>query len=335
MTIARFIGRRLATALLAIVVILVATFLLVRLTPDPVASLAGPEATAEELRMVRMELGLDRSVPEQFLIYVRHVLHGDFGRSWISGRPVLSEIAERAVFTFELLFWGIAIGTIAGVSVGLHAARRRDGWFDQTSRIASLVGFSIPTYFLGLLMLLIFFYVLEWAPPGMGRLSPLYSAPPFVTGSYIIDGVIAGDFDVARSAASQLILPVLCIAIVCAAPTIKQTRALALEVLEGDYVRYGKALGMSARMMRRMVLRNCLAPIVTFIGVELVSLMGTAAIIEYVFSWGGLGHYGLSAIMAGDYNAVQGYVMVLAFFCVVIFIGVDLIVLAIEPRGRS
>ena len=106
----RFIGRRLATALLAIVVILIATFLLVRLTPDPVASLAGPEATAEQLQMVRAELGLDKSVPEQFIIYANHVFRGDFGRSWISGRPVLSEIMERAPFTLELLLWGVAIG---------------------------------------------------------------------------------------------------------------------------------------------------------------------------------------------------------------------------------
>jgi peptide/nickel transport system permease protein len=330
----RFIGRRFATAFIAIVAVLIATFFLVRLTPDPAAALAGPEATAAQLAMVKQQLGLDKSVPEQFVIYASHVISGDFGRSWVSQRPVLTEIAERAPFTFELLFWGVAVGAIVGVSVGLHAAYRRDGWFDQMTRFTSLVGFSIPTYFLGLLMLLLFFYILEWAPPGMGRLSPLYSAPPFVTGSYVIDGLIAGDFEVARSAASQLILPVLCIAIVCAAPTIKQTRALALDVLESDYVRYGKALGMPPRMLRRMVLRNCLAPIITFVGIELVSLMGTTAIIEYVFSWGGLGHYGLSAIMVGDFNAVQGYVMSLACFCVLIFLIVDMIVLIIEPRGR-
>jgi ABC-type dipeptide/oligopeptide/nickel transport system permease component len=249
MIILKFIWRRLATALLAITAVLIAAFLLVRLTPNPVALIAGPEATAEQLRMVQKQLGLDKSVPEQFITYVGHVLTGDFGRSWISGRPVLTEIAERAPFTIELLLWGVAIGTVLGVMVGLHAAYRRDGWFDQVTRFASLVGFSVPTYFLGLLMLLVFFYVLEWAPPGMGRLSPLYSAPPFVVGSYVIDGLIAGNFDVARSAAAQLVLPVLCIAIICAAPTIKQTRALALEALEGDYVRYGRAQGMPPRMI--------------------------------------------------------------------------------------
>lgn len=335
MIILKFIWRRLATALLAITAVLIAAFLLVRLTPNPVALIAGPEATAEQLRMVQKQLGLDKSVPEQFITYVGHVLTGDFGRSWISGRPVLTEIAERAPFTIELLLWGVALGTVVGVMVGLHAAYRRDGWFDQVTRFASLVGFSVPTYFLGLLMLLVFFYVLEWAPPGMGRLSPLYSAPPFVVGSYVIDGLLAGNFDVARSAAAQLVLPVLCIAIICAAPTIKQTRALALEALEGDYVRYGRAQGMPPRMIRRMVLRNCLAPIITYVGIELVSLMGTTAIIEYVFSWGGLGQYGLSAIMAGDFNAVQGYVVSLACFCVMIFLVVDMIVLLIEPRARA
>jgi len=335
MTVFRFIYRRIATAFLAIVAVLIATFLLVRLTPDPVATLAGPDATAEQLQMVEKQIGLDKSVPEQFLAYARNILTGDFGRSWISGRPVLQEIAEKAPSTIELLLWGVAIGTIVGVTIGLHAAYARDGWFDQFTRLLSLVGFSVPTYFLGLIALLVFFYFLEWAPPGMGRLSPLYTPPDHVTGSYIIDGFLAGNFDIALSAASQLVLPVLCIAIICAAPTIKQTRALALEVLEGDYVRYGKALGMSPRMIRGMVLRNCLAPIVTFVGIELVSLMGTTAIIEYVFSWGGLGQYGLSAIMKGDFNAVQGYVLVLACFCALIFIVVDLVVLLIEPRGRE
>ena len=334
MTILKFIWRRLVTAALAIVVVLVAAFVLLRLTPNPVAMMAGPEATPEQLRMVQRQLGLDRSVPEQFTIYAGRALTGDFGRSWISGRPVIAEIAERAPFTVELLFCGVAIGTIAGIAIGLQAAYRRDGWLDQITRVISLVGFSIPTYFLGLLMLLVFFYILQWAPPGMGRLSPLYTAPPSVTGSYVIDGLLAHNFEVARSAAAQLVLPVLCIASICAAPTMKQMRSLALEVLEGDYVRYGRALGMPPRMMRRMVLRNCLAPMITYVGIELVSLMGTTAIIEYVFSWGGLGHYGLSAIMAGDFNAVQGYVMTLACFSVVIFFMVDMIVLLIEPRAR-
>ncbi|MCC6467408.1 MAG: ABC transporter permease [Alphaproteobacteria bacterium] len=334
MTFTRFLARRLTTALIAVAAVLVATFLLVRLTPDPVAVLAGPEATPAQIQAMRQQLGLDRSVAQQFLIYAERALAGDFGRSWISGRPVLTEIAERAPFTVELLIWGIALGTVVGVAIGLQAAYRRDGWFDQVTRVLSLAGFSIPTYFLGLLMLLVFFYLLQWAPPGMGRLSPLYSAPPFVTGSYVFDGLLAGKLNVAWSAAAQLVLPVCCIAIICAAPTIKQVRALALDALESDYIRYGRAQGMPAGMLRRMVLRNCLAPIVTFVGLELVSLMGTTAIIEYVFSWGGLGHYGLSAIIAGDFNAVQGYVLTLACFCVAIFLAVDLIVLAIEPRSR-
>jgi peptide/nickel transport system permease protein len=263
------------------------------------------------------------------------VAGGDLGRSWISNRPVLADILERIPITLELLFWGVGLGAAVGVAIGLRAAWHRDGAFDQVARIVSLVGFSVPTYFLALLALLVFFYMLEWAPPGMGRLSMILTAPPRITGSVLIDGLLAGRGDVAHSAFSQLVLPVLCIAIIAAAPTVKQTRAIAIEVLASDYVRYARAAGLPAHRVRRIALRNCMVPVVTFIGSELTGLIGTTALIEYVFSWGGLGQYGLNAIIRGDFAAVQGYVLTLALFSVLVFLTVDLIVRAIEPRAGA
>ena len=237
MQLSTLVLRRLAASLPALVVIFLVTFVLVRLGgQDPVGLLAGPTATEREIAAIRESLGLDRSIIEQFLIYVQGVLSGDLGRSWISNRPVLNDILERVPVTLELLVWGVGIGAIVGVTVGLQSAYRRNGFFDQIARIGSLFGFSIPTYFLGLLMLLIFFYYLGWAPPGMGRLSMLYSPPARVTGSYLIDSLISGKFDVAWSAAAQLALPVICIAIVSAAPIVKLTRAVAIDVLSSDYV---------------------------------------------------------------------------------------------------
>jgi len=332
----RFFVKRCLASLPAVFAILAFTFLLVRIGgQDPVALLAGPEATRAEIDALTAELGLDRPVWEQFWIYASLVANGDLGRSWISNRPVWADIAERIPITLELLVWGVGLGAVIGITAGLSAAARRNRPFDQIVRFASLVGFSVPTYFLGLLMLLVFFYYLEWAPPGMGRLSMLEMPPPRVTGSYLIDGLIAGNAGVVRSAFGQLVLPVVCIAIITAAPTAKQARAIAIEVLASDFIRYARAAGLSAPRIWLMTLRNCLVPIVTFVGSELTGLIGTTAILEYVFAWGGLGQYGLTAIIRGDFVAIQGYVLTLACFSVLVFLAVDLLVRIIEPRSRS
>lgn len=309
------------------------TFMLVRIGGlDPVGLLAGPTATAEEFEMITEELGLDQPLWKQFLIYAQNVAQGDLGESWLSNRPVLDDIAARSVVSLELLFWGIGIGTFIGVPIGLRAAFKPNGRFDQSARILSLLGFSIPTYWLGLVMLFVFFYLLRWAPPGMGRISLMVSPPDFVTGSYLIDSLLSSNWRAAHSSLSHLILPVVCLAIVSAAPIIKQTRAIALEVISSDAVRYARACGLKAKTVRQIVFRNSATPVLTFVGTEITGLVGTMSLIEYVFAWGGLGQYGLNAIVRGDFTAVQGYVLVLALFSVLIFLIVDIVVALIEPR---
>ncbi len=336
MPVGLLIARRIALVVPLLVAILLFTFLLVRVGgQDPVGLLAGPTATQAEIDMIRASLALDEPLWVQFGVYFGNVLQGDLGASWLSNRPVLNDILERAPATFELMFWGVLIGAGIGIPVGLRAAFRPDGAFDQTSRFLSLLGFSIPTYWLGLVMLFVFFFLLEWAPPGMGRLSLFLEPPPAVTGSYLIDGLIAAQWDVASSAFAQLVLPVLCVAIISAAPIIKQTRAIALEVLSSDYIRYARAQGLPQREIRRMALRNSATPVVTFVGTEITGLVGTTSLIEYVFAWGGVGQYGLSAIIQNDFAAIQGYVLLLALFSVIVFLAVDLFVMLTEPRAGA
>ncbi len=328
--------RRLVLAVPLLVGILFFTFMLVRIGgQDPVGLLAGPTATAEEVEMIRSDLGLDQPLFTQFAIYLGNVLQGDIGRSWISNRSVLTDIAERIPITLELLLWGVALGAIIGVPVGLRAAFKHDRLFDHISRSVSLLGFSIPTYFLGLLLLFVFFFLLGWAPPGLGRISLLITPPPTVTGSYLIDGLLAGDFEAAGSALSQLILPVVAVAIISAAPIVKQTRAIALEMIGSDFVRFARASGLPAERVRHIVLKNSGTPVTTFIGTELAGLVGSVSLIEYVFAWGGVGQYGLNAIIRGDFAAVQGYVMFLALFSLVVFIIVDVLVMILEPRAGA
>lgn len=335
MSFGTFFLRRMLMVIPLLVGIVFVTFMLIRVGGlDPVGRLAGPTATAEEFEMIRAELGLDQPVWVQFAIYAGKVAQGDLGESWLSNRPVLDDILERTVISLELLLWGVGIGALIGIPVGVRAAFRPDGRFDQTSRILSLFGFSIPTYWLGLVMLFVFFYLLGWAPPGIGRISLMVSPPDFITGSYLIDALLTANWPAFGSAFSHMVLPVICLAIVSAAPIIKHTRAIALEVLSSDAVRYARASGLPARIVRKLVLRNSATPVLTFVGTEVTGLVGTMSLIEYVFAWGGLGQYGLNAIVRGDFTAVQGYVLSLALFSVIVFLIIDFVVFLIEPRAE-
>ena len=316
--------------------VLLFTFVLVRLGgQDPVALLAGPTASAQQIEEIRQELGLDRSIVDQFLIYASNVIRLDFGQSWLNSRPVAQDLLARIPATMELLFLGVGLGALIGIPIGLRSAMKSESRFDHFSRFISLLGFSIPTYWLGLLAIFVFFYLLDWAPPPMGRISLMVSPPPTITGSFVVDSLLAANPEAFRSAFSQLALPVICLAIVAAAPIIKQTRAITLDVLGSDYVRYARASGLPDSMLRRMILRNSLVPLVTFTGTEFAGLVGTSSLIELVFAWGGAGQYGLSAILEGDFMAVQGYVVYVTLFSLLIFLVVDLIVLLFEPRSRA
>lgn len=336
MRVRRFLFRRMLMIVPLLVGILFFTFMLVRIGgQDPVGLLAGPTASQAEIDMITRDLGLDQPLFVQFGYYLANVLRGDLGESWLSNREVLSDIAQRLPITLELLLWGVGIGALIGVPVGLRAAFRPDGTFDQISRFLSLLGFSIPTYWLGLVMLFVFFYLLGWAPPGIGRIGLIVIPPDPITGSYLIDSLLQAEWEAARSAASHLVLPVICVAIIAAAPIIKHTRAIALEVVASDAVRYARASGLPEAIVRKIVLRNSTVPVMTFVGTELTGLVGTVSLIEYVFAWGGLGQYGLNAIVAGDFAAVQGYVLVLALFSVIVFLVIDLLVVVLEPRASE
>jgi ABC-type dipeptide/oligopeptide/nickel transport system permease component len=331
----RFLLRRAFMVLPLLIGVVFITFMLVRFGGlDPVGRLAGPTASQAEFDSIRENLGLDQPLWQQFGIYLGNVVQGDLGESWLSNRPVMTDIKERAMISLELLFWGVGIGALIGVPVGLRAAFRPNGKFDQVTRVLSLLGFSIPTYWLALVMIFVFFYLLGWAPPAIGRMSLLVSPPEMITGSYLIDGLLTANWEAAWSSASHLVLPVICLAIVSAAPIIKQTRAIAIEVLASDTVRYAQACGLPEKNVRKLVLRNSAVPVLTFVGTEVTGLVGTMSLIEYVFAWGGLGQYGLNAIISGDFTAVQGYVLVLALFSVLVFVIIDIIVHLIEPRSE-
>jgi peptide/nickel transport system permease protein len=327
--------RRLAVAVPVIAGSLLLTFLLVRTASnDPVGLLAGPTATAEEVAAIRRQLQLDQPIWWQFLTFANGVAHGELGRSWLDSRPVLDDLLERLPASLELVLLGAGLGAAVGIPLGLAGALRANGPLDYTCRVISLFGFGMPTIFLGLLAVFVFFYLLGWAPPPMGRIDLMIAPPARVTGSYLIDALIGGDWDAARSAASRLVLPVACVAIVYAAPLIKQTRAIALDVLASDHLRFAEAVGLPDRMIRRIVRRNSAVPLITFIATELTAVFGTASVLELIFAWGGVSQFALVATLQGDFAVVQGYVIAMALIATVIFLVSDLAVLWLEPRAR-
>ena len=333
----RFVLRRIATTLPMLLGIVFITFMLVRLTGrDPSVMLAGPMATQEAIDAIRTQLGLDQPIWTQFVYYVWDLLHGDLGISWQTRGPVVDEILHRLPATMELLLLSVLLGTLVGVPIGMRAATRPNGLFDQLTRVLSLTAFSIPTYWLGLMLIYVFYFLLDLSPAPMGRISLSIFPPRDVTGSYLLDGLIAGDLAVVRSALGHLALPVAIFSTIIAAPIMKQARAVAVEVINSDYVRYAHACGLNARQVRHVVLRNSLVPIMTFIGGELTAMLAAVSLLEFIFAWGGLGQWGLNAILNADFAAIQGYVLTLALFAVVVFFIVDLLVLLLEPRaGRD
>lgn len=334
MAIRQFLLRRFVLVVPILLGITFLTFMLVRIgEQSPVAMLGGPMADEATFAAIEQELGLDKPFFVQYGLYLGKLVQGDLGDSWQSTERVADEIKNRLPASLELLIFSVLLGALVGVPVGLRSAQRPNKLFDQVSRFVSLFGFSVPTYWIALMAIFVFFFLLGVSPPPMGRLDIASFPPPNVTGSYFVDSVLTGNWDTAWSALSQLTLPVALFSIIVAAPIIKHTRAISLEVLSSDYVRYARSQGLRPRTVRRIALRNAITPILTFIGTEITGLLAAVSLLELIFAWGGLGQWGLNAILLGDFAAVQGYVLVLAVFSVSVFIVIDLLVLVLEPRA--
>ncbi len=220
------IARRMAAALPTLAGVVVVTFLLTRALPgDPAAYFAGPAATREAVEQVRAQLGLDRPLPVQFLAYLGDLARGDLGVSITTGQPVLSDILARLPASAELTLLGLLFAAVLGITLGVLAALRPNGWLDNACRVVSTLGVCLPAFFTGLLLIYVFYYLLGWAPAPLGRLDAFSSPPPFVTGFFLVDSLLAGDLETFRSALAQLVLPALSLGIFAVAPMRMGSRA--------------------------------------------------------------------------------------------------------------
>jgi peptide/nickel transport system permease protein len=236
------VARRLLGALPNLFGIVLITFLLTRALPgDPAAFFAGPAGTQEAVAEVREKLGLNKSLPEQFLLYLRDLSRGDLGNALSTGQPVREELLVRLPASLELVLASLLFAVVVAVPLGIAAARRPNSWVDHTCRLVTTAGVSLPTFFTGLLLAYVFYYVLGWAPSPIGRLDPYLTAPPTVTGLYTVDSLIAGEPRLFLASAKQMILPVLTLGIFVLAPLARMTRAAMIAVLSADFVRTARA----------------------------------------------------------------------------------------------
>ena len=330
------IVRRLATALPSVVGVIIVTFLLTRALPgDPAVYFAGPAATQQAIAQIRHLMGFDRSLPVQFLDYLRHLAHGALGTSLTTGQPVLRELATRLPASAELTLSALLLSVGIAVPLGIAAALRPGSLIDHACRIITTAGVSLPTFFTGLLLIYVFYYLAGWAPAPLGRLDVYSTPPPHWSGFYLVDSLVAGDFDTFRAALGQLLLPAATMAIFSLAPLARITRASMLAALGSEFIRTARASGLARRrIVYGYALRNGLLPVITTLGMVFSFMLGANVLVEKVFAWPGIGSYAVEALIASDYAPVQGFVLVMALLYVALNLVIDLLYGLIDPRVR-
>ena len=331
----RFILTRVSLVIPTFVGITLLAFFLVRLIPgDPIETLAG-ERGIDPARheMLRKEYGFDRPVLVQYAIYVGHLLRGDFGRSIITRDPVLSEFLALFPATVELSLCAILFALILGIPAGIVAAVKRNSVFDHGVMGVSLAGYSMPIFWWGLLLILLFSVQLGWTPVS-GRIAVRYFVEP-VTGFLLIDTLLSDDKGAFSSAVSHLILPTIVLGTVPLAVIARMTRSAMLEVLGEDYIRTARAKGLApSRVIGVHALRNALIPVVTVIGLQIGVLATGAILTETIFSWPGVGKWLIEAINRRDYPVLQGGTLLIGIVVMSVNLIVDLTYGLINPRIR-
>jgi dipeptide transport system permease protein len=332
----RYILGKLALIIPTFIGISILSFGFVRILPgDPVLVLAGEHGLSPERHAALMhEFGLDLPIWQQYWNYLTQILSGNFGISFTTKTPVLREFLTRFPATVELSVCALIFAVIIGIVFGIFAAVRRGSWFDQLTMGTALVGYSMPIFWWGLLLIIVFSGSLHWTPVS-GRIDLLYFVKP-VTGFMTIDALLSGQKGAFQSALSHLILPTIVLGTIPLAVIARQTRSAMLEVLGEDYVRTARSKGLSPRRVVGVhAFRNALIPVVTTIGLQVGLLLTGAILTETIFSWPGIGKWMIDAISKRDYFAVQGGLLLIALIVMAVNLIVDVLYAVINPRIRT
>lgn len=302
-------------------------------SPDPTNLLVPPQADAATRAVVRAHLGLDHSLAVQYSNFLVNLLRGDLGTSFITNQPVTRDLLDRLPATLELGLVSVVWGVVLGIALGIISALRVGSFLDQGLRGLIVCGMAMPQFWLGLMLIWIFFLRLGWLPGAIGRLPIDVAAPTSITGFYLVDSLLTGNMPAFVATVRQLVLPSVTLGFGIFAPIARVARTSMVEALSSDYVRTARALGYQPhRINMRFALKNAMLPIITMSANAVAFAFSGAVLVEGIFAWPGIGQYALNAIQQSDFPALQGFVIYVAILYVLIYLCVDLLYAAVDPR---
>ncbi|MFP3919626.1 ABC transporter permease [Lysinibacillus telephonicus] len=332
----KMIVKRLGLLIFVVFGVTLVTFFMSHVIPgDPASMIAGQRASEETLQSIRQQLGLDKPVWIQYFHYIGDLLTGDLGTSIRTQRPVLDELITFFPATLELAIAAFAIAIVLGIPLGVLAALKKNTFWDNLSRVFSISGVSIPVFFSGLIVILIFYGNLGWFPSN-GRISLDINPPTHITGFYILDSIFTGDMVALKSSLEHIFLPALVLSYAQLAVITRQVRASMLEVMSQEYIRTAVANGIKGRLLIiSYALKNALIPTVTVIGVAFGSLLGGAVVTETIFGWPGMGKFVVDSISYLDFPAMMGFTIIISIGYVLINLIVDIIYGLLNPQMKQ
>lgn len=330
-----FLVRRLGGLLFVLLGVSILTFFLAQVVPvDPAASALGSNAREEQIEAYRQQMGLDKPAAVQYVNYMGRLVRGDLGNSIRTRRPVIADLRDYLPATIELTLAAMLFTITIGLPLGIVAALRRNTWLDGSARLLALTGGAMPIFYVGLVLLGIFYRQLQWLP-GPGRLDSTLQPPAHISGLFIVDSLLTGNWNTLRNAAAHLVLPAITLGAYSTAVLLRMTRSSTLEMLGQDYVRTARAKGLAeATVVGLHVFKNALPPILTIIGILFGSLLSGAVLTETIFNWPGIGRYATTSVTTLDYPAVMGVTLVAAIIYPVMNTLVDISYSVIDPRVR-
>ena len=336
MRLLRYALRRLLLVVPVLAAALFLTFALTRIVPgNPIDRVAGPYVSNEQRAAMKHEAYLDRPFYTQFALYVRDLANGKMGVSYTTAQDVSKDLRQRFPASFELVSYAMLIAVVIAVPLGIAAAIRKDSWVDHVARVVSVLGVSMPIFWLGLILLYVFFFKYGWFPGPLGRTGSATSEFDDITGILTLDTLIRGDFAMFREVVKALVLPCVTLGFVVMAPIARFTRATMAEVLESDYIRTARSLGLPFRVVVfQLALKNALIGILTIIAAVYGYALGGEVLVEIIFNWPGLGLYSYNAILSSDFPAIQGFVLLVTLVYMAIYLILDLLTAAIDPRVK-
>ncbi len=333
-----YLLRRLLWLIPVVLIVIFMVFVISRILPgNPIYLMIGSRRMTEEgIARLMHEMGLDQPLLVQFKMYLTGVLHGDLGYAWHTNNPVSTDILTRFPATVELTLVAMSLSVLIGIPLGVAAAVHKDSLLDYFVQLVSLVGFSLPSFWLGLLLVYFLAFQFEILPPPMGRVAIRVTPPTNITGLYIVDSLLTGNVSALISSIQHIILPASALGIAQIGGIGRMVRSTMIEVLDSDYIRAARAYGIRDNKIHyRYALKNALIPTITYVADSVLYLLGGAVVIEHVFTWPGMGLYATESIFVKDYAGVQGVVLVIAMLSVLVYLAMDILYFVVDPRVES